>query len=221
VPDLTGARHNRDYLTRRKWGFPIPIHLTGPTMGHCDDTAGSERIASLLCRGAADKGAVRRIGEVFLTWARHGVTSNDDIRSVRAGRRRCRKDDAALVPYLLDILVKRREPARNRDGEVSAMRPVGCGSDLLRVKEARSKEKQEDRLRWMHVCFPVADWLPKPGISCEAVPASDLAGAGMRRHVDTGNHAAESFVSFIPLLGGPSARVDHTRRSSMRESSLA
>jgi hypothetical protein len=41
-----------------------------------------------------------------------------------------------------------------------------------------------------------------PGISCEAVPASELAGAGMRRHVHSGNHAAESFVSFIPLFGG-------------------
>jgi hypothetical protein len=40
-----------------------------------------------------------------------------------------------------------------------------------------------------------------PGISCEAVPASMLsAGAGMRRHVHSGNHAAESFVSFIPLI---------------------
>jgi len=28
-----------------------------------------------------------------------------------------------------------------------------------------------------------------------------LAGAGMRRHVHPGNHAAESFVSFIPLFG--------------------
>jgi hypothetical protein len=27
------------------------------------------------------------------------------------------------------------------------------------------------------------------------------AGAGMRRHVHSGNHAAESFVSFIPLFG--------------------
>ena len=42
-----------------------------------------------------------------------------------------------------------------------------------------------------------------PGISCEAVPASmPLTGAGMRRHVHAGNHAAESFVSFIPLFGG-------------------
>jgi hypothetical protein len=42
---------------------------------------------------------------------------------------------------------------------------------------------------------------PTPGISCEAVPASmPLTGAGMRRHVHSGNHAAESFVSFIPLL---------------------
>jgi hypothetical protein len=41
-----------------------------------------------------------------------------------------------------------------------------------------------------------------PGISCEAVPASERDGAGMRRHVHSGNHAAESFVSFIPLLGG-------------------
>jgi hypothetical protein len=42
-----------------------------------------------------------------------------------------------------------------------------------------------------------------PGISCEAVPASmPLAGAGMRRHAHSGNHAAESFVSFIPLFDG-------------------
>ena len=27
-------------------------------------------------------------------------------------------------------------------------------------------------------------------------------GAGMRQHVHSGNHAAESFISFIPLLGG-------------------
>ena len=46
-----------------------------------------------------------------------------------------------------------------------------------------------------------------PGISCEAVPASDLAGAGMRRHLNESHAgrpyagAAESFVSFIPLLG--------------------
>jgi len=39
-------------------------------------------------------------------------------------------------------------------------------------------------------------------ISCEAVPASKLDGAGMRRHVHPGNHAAESFVSFIPLFCG-------------------
>jgi hypothetical protein len=30
-------------------------------------------------------------------------------------------------------------------------------------------------------------------------------GAGMRRHVHAGNHAAESFVSFIPLFDGLSA----------------
>ena len=44
-----------------------------------------------------------------------------------------------------------------------------------------------------------------PGISCEAVPASERDGAGMRRHVHAGNHAAESFVSFIPLFDGPVA----------------
>jgi hypothetical protein len=38
------------------------------------------------------------------------------------------------------------------------------------------------------------------GISCEAVSASDRDGAGMKRHVHSGNHAAESFVCFIPLF---------------------
>ena len=41
-----------------------------------------------------------------------------------------------------------------------------------------------------------------PRISCEAVPASIPAGAGMRRHLHTGHGAAESFVSFIRLFGG-------------------
>ena len=51
-----------------------------------------------------------------------------------------------------------------------------------------------------------------PGISCEAVPASmPLTGAGMRRHVHPGNHAAESFVSFIPLFGRP-RRIPSRRR---------
>jgi hypothetical protein len=34
------------------------------------------------------------------------------------------------------------------------------------------------------------------------MPAPDPAGAGMRRHLDTSNGAAEGFVSFIPLFGG-------------------
>jgi hypothetical protein len=48
-----------------------------------------------------------------------------------------------------------------------------------------------------------------PGISCEAVPAFDRGGAGMRRHLNKSHTslpclgAAESFVSFIPLFGGP------------------
>jgi hypothetical protein len=47
------------------------------------------------------------------------------------------------------------------------------------------------------------------------VPASMLfAGAGMRRHLrlsaacGAGVGAAESFVSFIPLFGGPAAQPD-------------
>jgi len=52
-----------------------------------------------------------------------------------------------------------------------------------------------------------------PGISCEAVPASNLAGAGMRRHLQPSAAcgarvgAAESFVSFIPLFDGAPLRV--------------
>jgi hypothetical protein len=48
-----------------------------------------------------------------------------------------------------------------------------------------------------------------PGISCEAVPASERDGLGMRRHLHPSAAcgarvgAAESFVSFIPLLGRP------------------
>jgi len=54
-------------------------------------------------------------------------------------------------------------------------------------------------------------------ISCEAVPASALAGAGMRRHLDTSNGAAESFVSFIRLFGGSTSqplRDDAERRTN-------
>ena len=42
-----------------------------------------------------------------------------------------------------------------------------------------------------------------PRISCEAVPASVLAGAGMSRHLSPRNGAGESFVSFIRLFGRP------------------
>jgi hypothetical protein len=42
-----------------------------------------------------------------------------------------------------------------------------------------------------------------------------FTGAGMRRHVHSGNHAAESFVSFIPLFDGtplapPVLKIDLT-----------
>jgi len=40
----------------------------------------------------------------------------------------------------------------------------------------------------------------KPVAMTGAVPESDAAGAGMRRHVQSGNPAAESFVSVIPLF---------------------
>jgi hypothetical protein len=39
-------------------------------------------------------------------------------------------------------------------------------------------------------------------MSCEAVPASERDGAGMRRHVHSGNHPAGGFVSFFPLFDG-------------------
>ena len=63
-------------------------------------------------------------------------------------------------------------------------------------------------------CTPTAGGRT-PGISCEAVPASmPSTGAGMRRHVHAGNHAAESFVSFIPLFGGAAAQLVRSCRSS-------
>ena len=45
---------------------------------------------------------------------------------------------------------------------------------------------------------------PTRRISCEAVPASILAGAGMSRRLRPRNGAGESFVSFIRLFGGSS-----------------
>ncbi len=66
--------------------------------------------------------------------------------------------------------------------------------------------------RKCHPC-PQTDLLPMspdctqvgltPRISCEAVPASVLAGAGMSRHLHPRNGAGESFVSFIRLFCGP------------------
>ena len=43
------------------------------------------------------------------------------------------------------------------------------------------------------------------------MPASDLAGAGMRRHLRAGHGAAESFVSCIRLFGGPLLREEVMR----------
>ena len=65
---------------------------------------------------------------------------------------------------------------------------------------------------WAPTPFDYATVSRTPGISCEAVPASmPLAGAGMRRHLRPSaacgaGGAAESFVSFIPLFGGPRLR---------------
>ena len=42
------------------------------------------------------------------------------------------------------------------------------------------------------------------------------AGAGMRRHVHAGNHAAESFVSFIPLFGGAALTPAAVRRRAVQ-----
>jgi hypothetical protein len=41
-----------------------------------------------------------------------------------------------------------------------------------------------------------------PGISCEAVPASNVGRRGHEAALRPSNGAAESFVSFIPLFGG-------------------
>jgi hypothetical protein len=41
-----------------------------------------------------------------------------------------------------------------------------------------------------------------PGISCEAVPAFEVDRRGHEAALLPCNGAAESFVSFIPLLGG-------------------
>ena len=60
-----------------------------------------------------------------------------------------------------------------------------------------------------------------PGISCEAVPACDRDGAGMRRHVHSGNHAAESFVSFIPLFGGAHSILHYANPASALVNSSA
>jgi hypothetical protein len=46
-----------------------------------------------------------------------------------------------------------------------------------------------------------------------------LTSAGMRRHVHAGNHAAESFVSFIPLFDGPPA-IWRRRRTTAQETAL-
>ena len=87
-----------------------------------------------------------------------------------------------------------------------------------------SKPAQASRADALLPKFPfgrISIVCPTPGISCEAVPASDPAGAGMRRHFHPGNHAAESFVSFIPLFDGAanqtfaSARLAHSTHTGI------
>jgi hypothetical protein len=51
------------------------------------------------------------------------------------------------------------------------------------------------------------------------VTAPILAVAGMRWHVHSGDHAAESFVSFIPLSGDTASRLDPTFSLPQRPSS--
>jgi hypothetical protein len=60
-----------------------------------------------------------------------------------------------------------------------------------------------------------------PGISCEAVPASDRDGAGMRRRLHPRKGAAESFDSFIPLFDGASRMHQLANRDEAKASRLA
>ena len=66
-----------------------------------------------------------------------------------------------------------------------------------------------------HPAAPVVGRTPR--ISCEAVPASILAGAGMSRHLRPRNGAGESFVSFIRLFGGTSTPTSSFRLALPRE----
>ena len=104
----------------------------------------------------------------------------------------------------------RQEPCtklRPRDGAATTearcpAAPRGDGRRSRSVRTTQAKRRVRARVGF-HVLSPPQVGRT-PGISCEAVPASDPAGAGMRRHVHPGNHAAESFVSFIPLFDGRS-----------------
>jgi hypothetical protein len=81
-------------------------------------------------------------------------------------------------------------------------------SCLKEPLEGAKKKRAHRNAFDQHLGLHSAQVRPTPGISCEAVPASILAGAGMRRRLrpsaarDARVGAAESFVSFIPLFGG-------------------
>ncbi len=60
-----------------------------------------------------------------------------------------------------------------------------------------------------------------PRISCEAVPASNPAGAGMSRHLHPRNGAGESFVSFIRLFCGSTPTQAGPRAMRGRRSDAA
>ncbi len=103
---------------------------------------------------------------------------------------------------------------RARPAYVAGDSPLNLGGGAACASDPEPARRVHTRDGFRFVVHPTRS--RTPGISREAVPAPDLAGAGMRRHVHSGNHAAESFVSFIPLFDGvrgPSTST-HSRKSS-------
>lgn len=122
-----------------------------------------------------------------LGWASNCVSPSVD----RANRRNLRCHRGLGVYDDLPRRALLRTLARGRHPGASVRLPPAC----LGASKSEGLDLRASRI-------DVRTARRTPRISCEAVSASDLAGAGMSRHLRPRNGAGESFVSFIRLLGG-------------------
>ena len=219
APSVPAARrcaaHDRAALLRRASARPAAYRRCGqPTLGALDAPRTMHAKALRPIATARTTAAAMLAGQPRTELDTAGAVPSSRCRIRLRARGRRTAAAASHSPPCDDARVSRRRVRRSR--RHAALRRAAHAVRLARP-DVRAVAASAD---WIAHCTlsPIARTAMAvarsadlrlasaivrrtPGISCEAVPASmPSTSAGMRRHVHSGNHAAESFVSFIPLF---------------------